>query len=391
MTTAARRLTVAAIALLIIGGAAVFVLLPYWHAAAMILRAADRPGAIGRAARWDARRVSDRIQHIATPEGDLRVRIFRPAGRARGAVLLVSGVHPDGIDEPRLIDLARDLAGTGVNVVTPEIPDLVHYRLTARVTDTIEHAAEWMADERELSGARPVGLIGVSFSGGLSVVAAARPALRNRVAYVLSFGGHGNLPRVLRYFCSGVEPTLPGQTARTRAPHDYALAVLLYQATELVVPADQVEPLRRGIETFLQASALARLDQERAQEMLSLGRGFQEELPEPSATLMKLVNTRNVGALGARLLPYVDQLGQDPALSPDQSPAPAAPVYLLHGTDDNVIPAGESELLAAHLKGKTEVHMLLSGFLTHVDLSTHPTLTDTWRMIAFWKAALNEQ
>jgi dienelactone hydrolase len=385
MKTAARVSIVA-----VIVAAALVVLLPYWHAAAMILRAAHTSGALGGAARWDARRVSDTIERISTPEGPIRVRIFKPAGRADTAVLLVSGVHPDGIDEPRLIDLAKDLAATGVNVVTPEIPDLMQYRLTARVTDTIEHAAEWMAGQGDLSGLRRIGLIGVSFSGGLSVVAAGRPALRDHVAYVLSFGGHGNLPRVLRYFCTGVEPAAPGRAGKQRQPHDYALAVLLHQAADLAVPPDQVAPLRHAIETFLEASALARIDQGRARELMKLSRTFQHDLPEPSATLITLVNNRDVRALGARLLPYLDRLGQNPALSPDTSPAPRAAVYLLHGTDDNVIPAVESELLAEYLKDRAPVRVLLSGFLTHVDLSTRPTLTDTWQMIAFWKAALGE-
>ena len=58
------------------------------------------------------------------------------------------------------------------------------------------------------TGARagsPVGLMGISFSGGLSIVAAGRPTLRDRVAYVFSFGGHDDLPRVLRYLCTGHE------------------------------------------------------------------------------------------------------------------------------------------------------------------------------------------
>ena len=306
----------------------------------MLVRAAATQTALGRAARWDARAVTARVQAIPTPEGQIRARIYTPATTSGAAVLLVSGVHPDGIDEVRLVALARDLAGTGVNVVTPEIPDLMQYRLTARVTDTIEHAAEWLADQRELSGGRRIGMIGVSFSGGLSVVAAGRPALRDRVAYVLSFGGHGNLPRVLRYFCTGVEPPLPSGDPTRRQPHDYALAVLLHQAADLAVPPDQAAPLRRGIETFLHASALARIDQPAARRMLDAGRAFQDGLPEPSATLMKLVNNRDVAALGARLLPYLDRLGQDPALSPDRSPAPTAAVYLLHGCRRQRDPGG---------------------------------------------------
>jgi dienelactone hydrolase len=383
----------ALIPLMIVALAAIItvVLLPYWHAAAMLVRAAATQTAIGRAARWDAHPVTTRVQTIATPEGPIRVRIFSPDATSGAAVLLMSGVHPDGIDEVRLVALATDLASTGVNVVTPEIPDLRQYRLTARVTDTLEHAAEWLAGQRDLSGGRRIGMIGVSFTGGLAVVAAGRPRLRDRVAYVLSFGGHGNLPRVLRFFCTGIEPQVPGSDPKRRVPHDYALAVLLHQAADLAVPPDQAEPLRRGLEVFLHASAMARIDEPAARGMFEAGRAFQEALPEPSATLMKLVNNRDVTALGARLLPYLDRLGQDPALSPDRSPAPSAAVYLLHGADDNVIPAVESQLLAAHLTGKTRVRVLLSGFLRHVDVTSRPTLTDTWRMIAFWKAALGER
>ena len=45
-------------------------------------------------------------------------------------------------------------------------------------------------------------------------------------------------------------------------------------------------------------------------------------------------------------------MGDDPALSPERSAPPPVPVYLLHGTDDNVIPAVESALLAADLRAR---------------------------------------
>jgi dienelactone hydrolase len=385
--TATARTVVAAVTAI----ALVVTLVPYWHAAAMIFRAAGTPGWVAYAARFDARPVTGTIEHVSTPDGLIRARIFVPSPRGSRAALLVTGVHPDGIDEVRLLALARDLAATGVNVVTPEIPDLLHYRLTGRVTDTIEHMALWLATNTELSRHNRIGMIGVSFSGGLSIVAAGRPSIRDRVAYVLSFGGHGNLPRVLTFLCTGQEPSIDSRNGATRVPHDYALAILLHQAADLAVPGDQVEPLRHNIETFLQASALARVDQQRAADLLEHGRLFQTELADPAATLMKFVFDRNVAALGARLVPYLDRLGQDPALSPDRSDPPKSPVYLLHGTDDNVIPAVESELLAAHLEGGTRVRVLLSRFLTHVDVTDRPTLAATWRMVAFWKGALGEQ
>ena len=48
-----------------------------------------------------------------------------------------------------------------------------------------------------------VGMIGISFAGGLSIVAAGRPSIRDKVAFVMSFGGHGDLPRTLKYLVTG--------------------------------------------------------------------------------------------------------------------------------------------------------------------------------------------
>ena len=47
-------------------------------------------------------------------------------------MLLIPGIHSMGIDEPRLTALAKDLAGSGVMVMTMALPDLQHYRLTVR-------------------------------------------------------------------------------------------------------------------------------------------------------------------------------------------------------------------------------------------------------------------
>lgn len=378
MKGAARTIVAIAAAVMIVAA-----LVPYWSTAMLITRAAAAPRWLVPIARWTARNVSDAIEQIPVRTGLTRARIFRPDGMPKRAALLVSGVHADGIDEPRLISLARELAGTGVVVLTPEIDDLTQYRLTSRVTDTIEDVAKWMSTRPDMFGVGRVGLIGVSFSGGLSIVAAGRPSVRDRVAYVLSFGGHGNLPRVLQYLCTG--------EGAPRPPHDYALAVMLHQAAELVVPPEQMPALKEGVQAFLEASAVNRQDPEKGDRLFAAARSRYLEMSEPSATLLKYVGDRNVSALGATLVPYLDQLGQDPALSPDRSPVPTAPVYLLHGVDDHVIPAMESIRLAEHLRGKTRVRHLLSGFLTHVDVANRPGVQDTWEMISFWRALLAEQ
>jgi hypothetical protein len=109
---------------------------------------------------------------------------------------------------------------------------------------------------------------------------------------------------------------------------------------------------------------------------------------------MTYVNDRNVRDLGARLLPVVDRLSNHPAmpaLSPERAPhPPGAPVFLLHGADDNVIPSVETVLLGEYLQGKAPVLGLLSGLITHAEVNRAPTATEVWRLASFWRQAFGQ-
>jgi fermentation-respiration switch protein FrsA (DUF1100 family) len=187
---------------------------------------------------------------------------------------------------------------------------------------------------------------------------------------------------VLRYLCTGVGGRQP--------PHPYALAVVLHQSAELVVPAEQVPVLRDTIAMFLEASAINRSDPGTARRLFADLRSRPAAMPDPLASVVRELGSGDVAKLGARLAPHLSRLGQDAALSPDRSPPPKAAVYLLHGIDDNVIPAHESTRLADHLRPHTRVRALISGFLSHADIAERPGLTDTLKMIAFWKAVFSE-
>jgi fermentation-respiration switch protein FrsA (DUF1100 family) len=114
-------------------------------------------------------------------------------------------------------------------------------------------------------------------------------------------------------------------------------------------------------------------------------------LPEPARTYMNYVNTRDVARLGPILLPHIGQLGGDPALSPERSDPPTAAVYLLHGTDDNVVPAIESTLLARDLRARgVRVHLLLTSLITHAEVDRTSTARAIWALIDFWAKLLHE-
>ncbi len=367
----------------------------YARGASFVIRAAQIEGVLLEAAKVDSQpfTIGD-VRPLETRHGVVRSRIYRPDRHIRRAVVLVPGVHAMGVDEPRLQTFAGELAASGVATLTIELPDLMGYRLDVRVVDQIVDAVQWVRNHPALGPVGKVGLMGISFAGGLAVVAAGRPDVRDHVAFVFSFGGHGDFPRALRYLCTGTEPLRPGDppdvAARIRPPHDYGVAILLLDRAEDLVPEAQVEPLRQGILTFLHASQLDVVDKPRSAAVFAAARSAAEALPEPAATLMHYVNTRNVTELGARLLPVVEQTSFPDALSPERSPAPAAPVFLLHGIDDTVIPSVETLRLAEYLEGRTDVRHLLSGLISHAAADRPPEPGEVLKLVAFWSDLLDE-
>jgi dienelactone hydrolase len=385
-----RRLTtrIFLVVSLLIAGAAIVWGPAYARSASLVIRAAQVQGFLLSAAKVQEQHFTvEPDTTVPTRHGAIRARLYRPDS-IRRAVLLVPGVHAMGIDEPRLTGLSNELAATGLAVLTMELPDLAHYQFTPRTVDLIEDGARWLADRKDVATDGRIGLMGISFAGGLAMVAAGRPALKDRLAFVFSFGGHGDLPRVLRYLCSGIEPLKPGDppgtTPHFRQPHDYGVAVILVGIADRVVPPDQVEPLRHGIIRYLTASQVDVVDKPRAAKIFEDARHQAAALPEPAASLMKSVNDRDVKGLGARLLPTLDRLDFPASLSPEESAPPSAPVYLLHGTDDTVIPSVETLLLAHHLEDKTKVKTLLSGLITHAEVDKTAAASEVIKLVGFW-------
>jgi dienelactone hydrolase len=365
-------------------GLALWLVWPDIRSAALLMDLAD-PGSRVRAflpVGVDDVRTSDVT--IPTRHGAVVARIYAPVSGSSRTIVVFPGVHAGGVDEPRLAALTRRVAGGGATVVAVPLPDLRQYRITPHSTDQMEDAVAWVTNRRDLAPDGRVGVIGVSFAGGLALVAGGRPGVRGRLSGIVSLGGHGDLPRAMAYACNG---RLPDGTLRP--PHDYGSVLLLRAAVPRVVPPDQVAALDRAVVTFLDASSYASLDQARSRELFDSARAQEAALPEPARTLMHWVNTRDVMRLGARLLSLVEDLGGDPALSPERSPAADAPVFALNGELDNVIPSSELPQLTAYLSraGNARVHALLTPVLSHADMQDGFGMMDGWRLARFWTKA----
>jgi dienelactone hydrolase len=341
------------------------------------LRAAEFLGALARLGRSEARtsaaepRILTEDLTLPSSAGPVRARLYFRADRPRGpGVVVAHGVHFQGIDERRLVPFARALAAEGRSVLTPELADLADYRITARGVDVLEAAVGYLASRHDHVRQERVGLLGFSFAGGLALVASALPELHGKLSFVASVGGHQDLSRVLHFLIHD-EIATPRGLEHEKA-HEYGLVVLVHENLERFVPEPDLPVLRAAFKAWLEedrprarafASQRTTLAAERLWLLLESGR-LQTLAPELDALLSS-------------------QQGRLSALSPrGHLHEIDAPVYLLHGAHDSVIPPSETNWGDREL-GSTPHGALVSPLLEHVEVNGNAGLGDELELLAF--------
>lgn len=334
---------------------------------------------------WLRRFVNEPIQvrdlELPLASGAVRARLYTPlVSRNAGpknapAIVVLHGVHHLGIDEPRLVNFATAMAACGIQVLTPELPDIKDYQVGANSIATIGESAQWLT---ETNHGRPVGLLGLSFSGGLSLLAAADARYEPDIRFVVAVGSQDEMSRVAEYYETG-EDARPDGTMEKLPPHDYGALVLEYEHLGEFVPASDLAPVRAVLRAHLyedaagERTALARLTPTQSTEAKAL---MDTVLPATRAEL-ELDDARHAADMAA-----VSPHGRLATLK--------TPVYLLHGAGDNVIPAAETEWMESELPSKTLKAALISPVLSHLNLDgAGPTKMDQLRLVHFFAEVLH--
>jgi len=321
---------------------------------------------------WLARYpVASEATTLPTRSGPIRARLYRPKGLSDApALVLVHGIHKDGMDEARLKTFAQSLAATGLLVLTPHVPSLADYRIEKSAVELIG----WSAEALHRQTRRRVGVMGLSFAGGLCLVTAADRRFAPSIGYVLAVGAHDDLERVANFLLTNEIPTPSGEILRLPAD-PYGVLLFAYEyAAGLFAPAD-VEPGRAALRYWLWGETDKARDQA---ERLS---------PEGKATLQALWSGN-----GTAVLPVLRrQLEQRRAALRSVSPHDVlarvrCPVFLVHGAHDAVVPCSETQWLARGLQGRCRV--LISPAVGHVEVSATATPAEKLEVAQFLREFL---
>jgi pimeloyl-ACP methyl ester carboxylesterase len=268
------------------------------------------------------------------------------------AVILVAGLSEQGCYHPRAVALSRFLAAEGLLVVTPDIREFRDFQISA---EPIEQVLFWYNNVRRLKGgekATKLGLGGISFSGTLALMAAARPEIRDDVRFVAAIGPYSNLMRCTQ----GWFAAAPGSARSDYPTRFYAKWIVMRAALDMIQDSRE----RRFIHEVLDSLLLQREVPPAAADLSSqAGRWY---------ALATMPENRSDPELTAEIESYLVSRIY-PQLDPERILREIrCPVLLAHGEYDDLIPAAESRELHQKIPGS---YLLISPFLTH----THPTET----------------
>ncbi len=290
-----------------------------------------------------------------------------------GAIVFVSGINDQGRAHPALRRIAGAIARTGAAVYVPELPVFFDTKVDGSEVGRIVAAFEALSRRPEVDPER-IGIMGVSVGGSLSLIAAADPAIADRVAWVGSFGAYSDLGELI--------PSVVSHQYRIDgALHDWMPALLVRQMVFGLVTAQVTdgqdhgylygaydELNNEGIHPLPKADIPLRTDIGRAVEALVLA----DTLPEAEAVL---------AAVPAERLTLLDEI------SPLRHVAGIkARVYLMHDTGDHHIPYSNAhELLAAMEDAGVDVRLGEFRLFDHVQPQTQDlgaAAPELWKL--FW-------
>jgi dienelactone hydrolase len=347
-------------------------LLIHLRAAGLLLRIQD-PNQRGIVATVGTYPVEELLTEVATPTGNIPARLYVPKGADNApGMVIVHGVHHLGIEEPRLVRFARAMSASGIRVLTPELAALADYHVDGQSIALIGYSARKLSSDI----GRKVGVLGLSFAGGLSLLAADDPQYESYIRFVVSIGAHDDLERVSGFLITNAIAR-PDGTILQMAAHEYGPLVLIYSHAEDFFPPPDLDAARKALRLLLW-------------EQVDDSRKQAELLSPPSRMKIDLLYRHDVQALTGEMKEAISrhQAEMAPVSPHGHLGSLHVPVLLLHGAADNVIPPSELLWLQKDVPASDLVNALVSPAISHVSMEGEPSFADKYRLVHFMAQVL---
>ena len=300
---------------------------------------------------------------------------------ARGCVVLVHGMTTAGKADHRLTAFAGSLARLGFAALVPDLPGMRRFRPEEADVRRIARAFSWMT--RPGAGfSQRCSLLAFSFAAGPALRAAARPAVREKVAAFIGVGAYYDLKNVLKHLTTSGGQNRPAFPGGLPIRHGKWL-FLRYNTKLLGLDAhrDRVEAI---------------VSRKRRDESAEVG-DLLAGLPEGARAIIALMENKSperFEALYARQGAAQRERLREWGMR-DVVRDAGGEKFFLHGRADPFIPASESILLAnrAREASRESATVFVFGGFRHVgieaDLFSLAQILEGARFLGFISAVLS--
>lgn len=317
-------------------------------------------------------------KELQLPDTGRRVFHFYPTGKnpeSLPGVYIQHGMSAMGIDDPRILELAENIASSDHSVILPELPEVRGLRIEENTISNIQDLMMEIHSTKHLFNGDGLGYLSASFSGGMGLIAASKSNTRHKIKSSMVIGAYCDFLDTVPFVFSNYEID------------PYAVYVILFNFLHRFerTIAEELEPI------YLEAAldnGLKRMGHEaRAESLLkgtsTLAQDFFFQVGADGNFRMELAK-RVLDTVPENLPENLSPFYQLETLD--------GPVALLHGKTDSVISPEESEKLALLFQKKeiSYVHRT-STALTHGDsLPLHsqifgvPALLQTFGSFLYW-------
>ena len=297
------------------------------------------------------------VKQVEIPKGNEKIAAdiyYRPKSGKRAAILLTHGIIEDGKNDPRLIRFANSLARAGFVVLVPDLKGMKSFRILFSDVDDIVASVHYLASLADIVDESKMGIMGFSYAAGPTIMAAADPTLRDRVKFVVSFGGYYDPINVIRFITTGYYEY--GDEKGFLQPQPYGKWIFFMNNVDYVENDKDRKVLREIFknEQMDTPADVAPLLAELSPQGKYLYELLTNKDPKRVDELFKRIDPR--------VRDYLAKLSVAPLI-----PSVGARFIIGHGSTDPLIPYTESLRLADAVKDKSKVHVAVLRLFTHVD------------------------
>jgi hypothetical protein len=250
-----------------------------------------------------------------------------------------------GINDPRIIHLAKALTLTGYNVLTPEIPEIKKILINQ---DTLKSISDFLELYESYIFNKNIGLFLISFSGGMTLIPLSNFKHKKFFKSILCVGAYSNFENSISYILKNFE-------------HDnYGMYILLYNYIDLITKNqkiknyfyDQIIFNSMGIHKIFEylkiKNDLSKQESvfcSRIENDFNFRLEISDEIIKKKKDLIKKLSPIN----------YIHNMDSESSIN------------LIHGNNDQIISKQESIDMYQKLNNNKKSKLLISNLINHGD------------------------